>query len=106
MFDFSLSEFLVVGVVAVAAIGPKEMPVVVRKIAKFVRTIRHFVDNAKREVLDAVEGLDDAPPKREGEKPRRFILADDGHYREVFDISEVLEETKTAKAEPVSKEQP
>jgi len=40
MFDFSLAELVLVVVVAVVFIGPKDLPVVIRTIAKGMRSAR------------------------------------------------------------------
>lgn len=42
MFDLAWSELLVVAVIAVLAIGPKELPTVMRTIGRFVRRIQYM----------------------------------------------------------------
>lgn len=42
MFDLGWSELLVVVVVAVLAIGPKELPAVMRTVGRFVRRIQYM----------------------------------------------------------------
>jgi sec-independent protein translocase protein TatB len=42
MFDLAWSEMLVVAVIAVLAIGPKELPAVMRTIGRFVRRIQYM----------------------------------------------------------------
>lgn len=42
MFDFSWSEILVIGVVALVAIGPKDMPVALRAVGRAVRAMRRM----------------------------------------------------------------
>lgn len=42
MFDLAWAELLVIGVVAVLAIGPKELPAVMRTIGRFVRRMQYM----------------------------------------------------------------
>ena len=42
MFDFAWSEIALIGVVALIAIGPKDMPVAVRGIAQTVKKLRRM----------------------------------------------------------------
>jgi sec-independent protein translocase protein TatB len=56
MFDFSWSEIMVIGVVALIAIGPKDMPVAIRAITRVLKKMRrmagefqHHVDDMMRE---------------------------------------------------------
>jgi sec-independent protein translocase protein TatB len=56
MFDFSWSEIMVIGIVALIAIGPKDMPVAIRAITKVLKKMRrmagefqHHVDEMMRE---------------------------------------------------------
>lgn len=90
MFDFSFAELLLVIVVAVIFIGPKELPVVVRAVAKAIRAVRSFtkevrstIDQLAEEsgVKDTIESLD---------KEVKFIRGDDGTMYESYDVSKVL----------------
>jgi sec-independent protein translocase protein TatB len=64
MFDFAWSEFALIGVVALIAIGPKDMPVAIRTVAQMVKKARRMagefqthVDEMVREAnLDEVRG--------------------------------------------------
>ena len=56
MFDFSWSEIMVIGIVALIAIGPKDMPVAIRAITRVLKKMRrmagefqHHVDEMMRE---------------------------------------------------------
>ena len=56
MFDFSWSEIMVIGIVALIAIGPKDMPVAIRAITRVLKKMRrmagefqHHVDDMMRE---------------------------------------------------------
>ena len=56
MFDFSWSEIMEIGIVALIAIGPKDMPVAIRAITRVLKKMRrmagefqHHVDEMMRE---------------------------------------------------------
>ena len=40
MFDISWTEFLLIGIVALIVIGPKELPAVMRGLGQWTRKIR------------------------------------------------------------------
>ena len=40
MFDISWTEFLLIGIVALIVIGPKELPAVMRSLGQWTRKIR------------------------------------------------------------------
>ena len=69
MFDIGAGELLVIGVVALIVIGPKELPAVLRQAGKFTSKMRHMAgefrtqfDEAMREAEldDAKKHIDDA----------------------------------------------
>lgn len=95
MLDFSFAELMVIVVGAVLFLRPADVPVVLKAIMKAVRSIRHFWEEIKREVLNAIEEDDTIKTiKQEVGGGKRFILDDAGNYREVYDVSEILELTK------------
>ena len=56
MFDFSWSEIMVIGLVALVLIGPKDLPVAIRAITRVLKKMRrmagefqHHVDDMMRE---------------------------------------------------------
>ncbi len=50
MFGISLGEFLVIIVVGVLVIGPKDFPEIARQIIKAIAKAKHFIDKAKVEL--------------------------------------------------------
>ncbi len=92
MFDFSLTELALVAVVAVLFIGPKELPTVVRAVAKFMRGLRSIM----REITGAFDdvakesGVKDMVDEFEGDV--RMIRGDDGKMYESFDMPDNVKE--------------
>jgi sec-independent protein translocase protein TatB len=58
MLDFSWSEFLVVIIVAVIAIGPKQLPEVMRGLGKIVRRLQYMRYALTRQFDDFMEESD------------------------------------------------
>ena len=57
MFGVGWTEMLLIGVVALIVIGPKDLPVVMRQLGKVVGTIRRMGGEFQRE-LNKTTGLD------------------------------------------------
>ena len=93
MFDFAGSEIAVLGVVALVLIGPKEMPVAIRTLARVLKKVRrvagefqHHVDQMMHEAdLDDVQ----ATFRDLGSMSLKQIVADavdhDGSLSRAFD---------------------
>lgn len=89
MFDLSLAELGLIVVVAVVFIGPKELPVVVRTVAKGMRAMRG-VYNELRQAFDELSresGLKDAA--KEFDQEVRMIKGDDGNWYESYDMGKL-----------------
>lgn len=61
MLNVGFSELLLTAVVALVVIGPKDLPVVVRHVAKFFRDVRGMYQGVRRQMHQVVEeaGLSD-----------------------------------------------
>ncbi|ASK27745.1 Sec-independent protein translocase protein TatB [Neisseria chenwenguii] len=55
MFDFGLSELLLVGVVALIVLGPERLPAVARTAGRLVGKMQRLVANVKQELSAQVE---------------------------------------------------
>ncbi len=58
MFDFAWSEFALIGVVALLVIGPKDMPVAIRTVARAVRKARGLAGEFQSHVDEMVREAD------------------------------------------------
>jgi len=94
MFDLSLAEILLVVVVVVVFMQPKDLPVVVRAIAKFIKTIRDFSHDIKQTFDDIAKeaGIDDVKETFEAEM--RLIQGDDGEMYESYQIPPIEKNVK------------
>ncbi len=61
MLDVGFSELLLIAIVALVVIGPKDLPVVLRHVMKFVRELRGIFGGLKQQMNQVMEeaGLDD-----------------------------------------------
>src|SRR6185437_2677164 len=57
MFGGGWTEMLIIGVVALVVIGPKDLPIVMRKLGRMVGTVRRMGTEFQRE-LNQTTGLD------------------------------------------------
>lgn len=94
MFDLSLAELLLIVVVAVVFIGPKDLPIVVRAIAKFMSNLRGFSHEIKAAFDDLAKesGVSDIKETLDAEMRMPEILmikGDDGKMYESYHVPSV-----------------
>ena len=62
------SELLVVIIIAILVIGPKDLPIVLKKIGSTVKKIKSYVSNIQDEIENAVEADDIIEEKKNKKK--------------------------------------
>ena len=62
MFDLGWSEFLLVGLVALVVIGPRELPAALRTLGKIVARVRFLVEEFRSGINDFVQQSEDGMP--------------------------------------------
>jgi len=65
MFDFSWSELLLIGVVALVFIGPKELPGVLRTAGQWMAKVRRMANEFQSQFHDAIREAELADLKKE-----------------------------------------
>ncbi|MBL1142248.1 MAG: twin-arginine translocase subunit TatB [Proteobacteria bacterium] len=65
MFDIGFWELVIIALVALIIIGPERLPKFAHDAGRFIRKVRHFIQNAKREVekelkLDQLNDLNES----------------------------------------------
>ena len=65
MFDISWSEFLLIGVVALIVIGPKELPAVMRTIGQWTRKVRGMASEFQNQFQEAIREAEMTDLKKE-----------------------------------------
>ena len=57
MLDIGFSEILLIAVVALIVVGPKDLPVVIRHVMKFVRELRTLYAGLKTQMHEVMEEI-------------------------------------------------
>jgi sec-independent protein translocase protein TatB len=65
MFDIGWSELLIIGIVALIAIGPKELPAVLRTVGQYMTKIRRMASEFQGQFQDAMREAEMADLKKE-----------------------------------------
>jgi sec-independent protein translocase protein TatB len=65
MFDISWTEFLLIGVVALVVIGPKELPGVMRTLGQYTRKIRSMASDFQNQFQEAMREAEMADLKKQ-----------------------------------------
>jgi len=108
MFDISWTEFLLIGIVALIVIGPKELPAVMRTVGQWTRKIRNMATDFQRQFEREMREAEFADLKKEVDDVERNIKGYDplkGVRSDVEAIGKDLESSlqqKTAEAPPAA----
>ena len=103
MLGFSLSELLLIAVVGIVVIGPKDLPIVIRHVAKLLRDLRSLYDGLKGHMDEFVKeaGMDDL--HKDLQKNMSTIIDLEGKPQQAFDVKELdALSTKPASEKPMS----
>jgi sec-independent protein translocase protein TatB len=73
MFDISWSEFLLIGVVALIVIGPKELPAVMRTMGQWTRKVRGMASEFQNQFHEAMREAEMADLKKEVDTMARDV---------------------------------
>ena len=68
MFDFDAGKIIIVGVIALIFIPPKDLPRVLRQVGQFVGKMRRMASEFQGQFMDAMREADMADLKREAQK--------------------------------------
>ncbi|MGB6542285.1 MAG: Sec-independent protein translocase protein TatB [Xanthobacteraceae bacterium] len=115
MFDISWTEFVLIGVVALIVIGPKELPGVMRTIGQWTRKIRGMAADFQRqferemrdaEVADLKKQVDDIAQDVKGYDPLKDVRSDVEAIGKDFKASLEGKEPPANAAQPVGESLP
>src|ERR1700761_5516214 len=74
MFDFAWSEIVLIGAVALIAIGPKDMPVAIRTVSSFLKKARRMASEFQTHVDEMMREADLGDVKKAFSEIRNFDL--------------------------------
>ena len=92
MFDFSWSELLLIGIVALVFIGPKELPGVLRTLGQWMSKIRRMAGDFQNQFHDAMREAELADLKKEVDE----MAAHAANYSNFDPLADVRKEMETA----------
>ncbi|WP_237480936.1 Sec-independent protein translocase protein TatB [Lichenibacterium dinghuense] len=101
MFDFDASKLLIIGVVALVVIGPKDLPRVLRQVGQMVGKLRRMAAEFQGQFMDAMKEADLADLQKEVSKLKNTASLD-VNFNPVHDIKtsiiKSVESTSVAQA--------
>ncbi len=85
MFDIGITELLLIVVATIVFVGPKDLPVVVRAVARFMRDLRAFYVGAKHQAMKLAEeaGIHDL------HQEMTTIIDLEGKPQQAYDVREL-----------------
>jgi sec-independent protein translocase protein TatB len=88
MFDISWTEFLLIGVVALIVIGPKELPAVMRTMGQWTRKVRSMAADFQNQFQEAMREAEMADLKKQ--------VDDMTHFDPLKDVKSSIDEVKSS----------
>jgi sec-independent protein translocase protein TatB len=95
MFDFSWSELLLIGIVALVFIGPKELPGVLRTLGQWMSKIRRMAGEFQNQFHDAMREAELADLKKEVDEMRTQA----SKYANLDPLTDVRKDMEAARLE-------
>ena len=94
MFDMGFPELLLVGIVALLVIGPKELPQAIRTLSLWIGRLRRSFANIRREIEKEI-GADEIRQQLHNEEILRELEESKSTFDEAKeDINKIIGETK------------
>jgi sec-independent protein translocase protein TatB len=100
MFDISWSEFLLIGVVALIVIGPKELPAVMRTLGHWTRKVRSMASEFQSQFQEAMREAEMADLKKDVEDLKHDVAGSDPFNSLHTDVESAGEELKRSLDSP------
>jgi sec-independent protein translocase protein TatB len=97
MFGIGWSEFVVIGVVALIAIGPKELPGVLRMVGQSLGKIRRMANEFQGQFQEAMREAEMADLRKEFDEISKSAT----DVANIDPVAETNSDTSAAPAEPV-----
>ena len=110
MFDFDASKLLIVGVIALIFIPPKDLPRVLRQVGQFVGKMRRMASEFQGQFMEAMREADMADLREEARKLAKATKVDMGldavtdlghHLTGAIEGKPVMMEAATSPVEPM-----
>lgn len=92
MFNFGWGELLLIGIVALIAIGPKELPTVLRSVGQMLGKVRRMANEFQGQFQEALREADIADLKKQAEDVASSVT-DISKYDPMTETQKELEKT-------------
>jgi sec-independent protein translocase protein TatB len=102
MFDISWTEFLLIGVVALVVIGPKELPGVMRTLGQYTRKIRSMAADFQGQFQEAMREAEMADLKKQVDDMAQDIKSYDPLKDVRADVEAIGKDISTNLADPAA----
>jgi sec-independent protein translocase protein TatB len=102
MFDIGWSELLVIGVVALIAIGPKELPGVLRAVGHWMGKIRRMASEFQGQFQEAMREAELADVKKQFDD-MSSVTGDLTKFDPLADVQKDIERSVVAEPPPVAR---
>jgi len=102
MFDISWTEFVLIGIVALIFIGPKELPAVMRTIGQYTRKVRSMAADFQNQFQEAMREAEMADLKKQVDDMAHDIKTYDPLKDVRADVEAVGRDIETAVAAPAA----
>jgi len=105
MFDIGWGELLVIGIVALIAIGPKELPTVLRTLGQYMAKIKRMANEFQGQFQEALREAELADLKKQAEDLHSSVT-DFASYDPMADAEKATERVAEGAGEPASEPTP
>src|SRR5690348_6726669 len=102
MFDISWTEFLLIGVVALIVIGPKELPGVMRTMGQWTRKLRGMASDFQHQFQEAMREAEMADLKKQVDDMTHDIKNYDPLKGVRTDVESIGKDIETPAAPPAA----
>jgi sec-independent protein translocase protein TatB len=93
MFDISWSEFLLIGIVALVVIGPKELPAVMRTLGQWTRKVRGMAAEFQNQFQEAMREAEMTDLKKQVDDMAQDVKQSVTQIDPLKDVRESIEST-------------
>lgn len=77
MFDIGWTELLLIAIVAIVCIGPKDLPIVLRTLGKMARKARGLAREFQASVEEVIRETELSEARKEIDNAKRLVSLDD-----------------------------
>lgn len=101
MFNFGWGEIVLIGIVALIAIGPKELPTVLRSVGQMVAKLRRMANEFQGQFQEALREADLADLKKQAEDLHATVKGHVTDFTKIDPLAETRKDIEKAFEEPV-----